>query len=163
MAIAYAITEMSKIVKKTRKPRRMWMREILKRRHLEGTQNILIPKLLSDEFHYKNFLRMDKDSFGFILNLVEPMLFRVDTKWRRCITVSERLTITLLYLATGQMSHYIKSFYFYLSKHTNHLLLTINAIIKLYRCHVSSPNCSAFDSLFLIYFKFILSCLLNYG
>src|ERR1043165_9542505 len=81
--------------------RQIWMREILRRRHEEGTHNLLLPRLMSDGFHYRNFLRMEKDSFVFLLNLIEPMLLRCDTKWRRCISVSERLALTLRYLATG--------------------------------------------------------------
>ena len=67
-----------------------------------STHYALIPQLLSDGFHYKNFLRMEKDSFEFLLNLIEPLLLRADTKWRRSITVSEKLALTLRYFATGR-------------------------------------------------------------
>ena len=103
--IAYATTVIrNELNKKLFKSRRsIWTRQILRRRREEGTHNVLIPQLLSDGFHYKNFLRMDKDSFKFLLNLVEPLLLRADTKWRRSITVSERLAVTLRYLATGRL------------------------------------------------------------
>ena len=103
--IAYAATAITQIVN-SKKQRRAWIRDILRRRREEGTHSVLIPQLVSDGFHYRNFLRMDKESFVFLLRLVEPMLQSVDTRWRRCIPVSERLTLTLRYLATGSHVQY---------------------------------------------------------
>ena len=100
ISCAASAMRIKKLCKPTRR-RRTWTREILRRRSPEGTHNLLIPQLLSDGFHYNNFLRMDKESFEYLLSLVEPVLVRVDTKMRRAITVSERLAVTLRYLATG--------------------------------------------------------------
>ena len=42
--------------KKQRKRKRsIWIRDILRLRNEEGTHSILIPKLLSDDMHYRNF------------------------------------------------------------------------------------------------------------
>lgn len=50
---------------------------------------------------YKNWLRIDEDSFNFLVTLLTPSLQRQDTVMRKAIPVGERLAITLRYLATG--------------------------------------------------------------
>ena len=64
--IAYAATAITQIVN-SKKQRRAWIRDILRRRREEGTHSVLIPQLVSDGFHYRNFLRMDKESFVFLM------------------------------------------------------------------------------------------------
>ena len=79
--IAYAAGVLSISITKRRSTRRKWVRAILHKRNVEGTHNLLLPQLLSDGFHYKNFLRMDKDSYHYLLNLVEPIISK--KKFRR--------------------------------------------------------------------------------
>jgi hypothetical protein len=83
------------------KKRRFWMKEILRKRDTEGTFNLLIPQILSDGEQYRNFFRMSKASFSFLLDIVLPALTRQDTNCRRAIRADEKLAITLRYLATG--------------------------------------------------------------
>lgn len=50
---------------------------------------------------YKNFLRMDNDSFETLLELIRPNIEKQDTNMRQAIPASQRLSITLRYLVTG--------------------------------------------------------------
>lgn len=62
----------------------------------------MVPKLLlSDKAAYRNFLRMDSESFMLLLDKVTPMILRQDTHLRDSITPAERLAATLRFLATG--------------------------------------------------------------
>ncbi|XP_031334657.1 uncharacterized protein LOC116164601 [Photinus pyralis] len=50
---------------------------------------------------YRNFLRMDGESFDYLLELVRPDIEKKDTNMREAIPASQRLSITLRYLASG--------------------------------------------------------------
>jgi hypothetical protein len=51
----------------------------------------------------QNFLRMDMASFNELLELVTPLIKRRDTLIRNSISPAERLTLTLSFLATGEL------------------------------------------------------------
>ena len=102
--IAYAATLLTLIaLKKKRKRRSKWVRNILRKRNEEGVHGILLPKLLDDSVQYKNYFRMDKNTFKELLELIEPDLIRQNTSMRESISVSERLALTLRFLATGRL------------------------------------------------------------
>jgi len=70
-----------------------------------GAHQNLLPELVTtDKMSYKNFLRMDNDSFLLLLEKVTPLITHEDTTMRRSITPSERLSVTLRYLATGTLN-----------------------------------------------------------
>lgn len=48
-----------------------------------------------------DFLRMNSSEFEFILNLVGKNIAKQDTNWRKAINYTERLAVTLRFLATG--------------------------------------------------------------
>ncbi|KAJ8963117.1 hypothetical protein NQ318_018582 [Aromia moschata] len=51
---------------------------------------------------WRNYLRMDEETYIELLNLVTPFIKRKDTIMRTAITPHERLTATLRFLATGR-------------------------------------------------------------
>lgn len=55
----------------------------------------------SEPEDYRNFLRMDQESFDYLLELVQPKIEKKDTNMREAIPASQRLFITLRYLASG--------------------------------------------------------------
>ncbi|XP_054709131.1 uncharacterized protein LOC129218835 [Uloborus diversus] len=61
-----------------------------------------IPITEPDHEGYRRFLRMDTDTFQFLLQKIEPLISKQDTVMRRAIPAGERLAITLRYLATGK-------------------------------------------------------------
>lgn len=110
MAIANAAIEINRVEEEAllARKRRYWMKAILRKRYSEGTFNLLIPQILSDDVQYRNFFRVSKDSFSFLLDIISPVLTKQDTHYRRAIRADEKLAITLRYLATGQC--WVKSF-----------------------------------------------------
>ncbi|KAJ8950512.1 hypothetical protein NQ318_015256 [Aromia moschata] len=55
----------------------------------------------SEPEDYRNFLRMDQESSDYLLELVRPDIEKKDTNMREAISASQRLSITLRYLASG--------------------------------------------------------------
>lgn len=78
------------------------MREILRTRRTEGAYSILIPRLISDKTHFRNYFRMSQDTFEDLLRLVGPEIIRKETIMRQSISPRERLAVTLRFLATGK-------------------------------------------------------------
>lgn len=77
------------------------MKEWLKKRSEFTHERLLNELRTSEPSDFKNFLRLDAESFDELLRLVEPRIKKVDTTMRDAISVSERLSITLRYLASG--------------------------------------------------------------
>jgi hypothetical protein len=113
VVICYTAYMMLKVIKKrTRKKRSHWVKEILMKRKEEGTNAILVPRLISDTAHYRNYFRMSKESFECLYNLVESDIRHLDTRLRKCITPIERLALTLRFLASGNSLLTIEKFHF---------------------------------------------------
>jgi len=55
----------------------------------------------NDQTSYRNFLRMDKESFELLLSKLEPLIVRQNTTMRLSVSPAERLAVTLRFLATG--------------------------------------------------------------
>src|SRR6478609_2113296 len=100
IACAAVLTTM-KILSRRRQRRSLWVRKILQNRKKEGVCGILIPRLLADPFMYRNYLRMDVSAFEFLLNCIQPIICFKNTKLRKCISPSDKLILTLRYLATS--------------------------------------------------------------
>ena len=82
--------------------RRYWVRPWINRRDTYGAYNALLKELSNeDQKGYKNFLRMDLNSFNELLHLVEPHIKKQDSLMRKPISPAERLELTLRFLVTG--------------------------------------------------------------
>ena len=88
-----------------RRRRKWWISPLIEKRSQEGTVEILLTKALSHGFHYKNYLRLDKATFRFLLSEIEPLLTRRATHLRRPVSAAHRLAVTLRFLATGLSSY----------------------------------------------------------
>ena len=84
-----------------RKKRSVWVREILCKRLQEGAHHLLIPQLMFDGQHYNKFFRLSRRDYAYLLDKVSPIIVRRNTSMRQSISPSERLDVTLRYLATG--------------------------------------------------------------
>ena len=49
-----------------------------------------------------NFLRMSAEDFDYLLDMIKHKIIKQDTKMRCGISASERLSVTLRFLATGK-------------------------------------------------------------
>ena len=85
------------------RPKRKDPRWRYKERKISGhyTKLVLRSRTLRDTETFKDFLRMTPETFDSLLRLIGPSLLRQDTKMKEAISPSERLAVTLRYLATG--------------------------------------------------------------
>ncbi|XP_065363219.1 putative nuclease HARBI1 [Calliphora vicina] len=101
-AAAAVILEEEKSQYNNKKPRQ-WVREWVRRRNDEGCCSKLLKELrLETPSLYSNFLRMNSSDFDYLLKLVTPLIKKQTTKLRQPISPTERLAVTLRYLATGE-------------------------------------------------------------
>lgn len=84
--------------RKTKK-RRCWVRSSLLSRE-KYCENTLYGEL-RDDGNIKNFLRMSSTDIEYLINNVGPKIKKEDTAFRNSISVIERLSITLRFLASG--------------------------------------------------------------
>ncbi|CAL1274040.1 unnamed protein product, partial [Larinioides sclopetarius] len=96
------------IQKREKKKRKVWTRKwLLRRKALGCYENLMRELALEDSESYRRWLRMDVESFEYLLAKIEPLIKRMDTNMRQCISAGERLALTLRYLATGNRNLYI--------------------------------------------------------
>ena len=84
--------------------RRKWSKDWFLKRETYGHVNLLQELRVNEPEDFRNFLRMDAPSFDELLGLVEPLIRKEDTVMRPSIPPSERLSITLRYLASGNLT-----------------------------------------------------------
>lgn len=97
-AASYLVITLNR--RKRRKKPRWWRRELYV--NSEEVQNVFFNKLLADdEALFKNFTRMSKEDFDFLLEKVSPIIRKCDTNFRDAIPTYVRLLLTLRYLASG--------------------------------------------------------------
>lgn len=85
------------IIKKKEK-RKVWIKKLYQNRNQYG--NSLLKELTIDH-SVSNFTRMSAGDIEYLCSLVAMKIKKCDTNYREAITVSERVLITLRYLATG--------------------------------------------------------------
>lgn len=85
-----------------RKKRRWWSRPWIMRREKFGASARLLQELQEEDPEtYRNVLRMSAPKFQELLELVEPLIKKQNTKLREALPCKMKLEITLRYLATG--------------------------------------------------------------
>ncbi|CAH2003155.1 unnamed protein product [Acanthoscelides obtectus] len=100
------ITKERKNVELKNKNRRMWVRSWISRRQDSGFFAQLVKELHSEDMNsYANFLRMSNKDYEYLLQKVEPLIRKQDTHLRLAISPSERLMLTLRFLASGDSYH----------------------------------------------------------
>jgi hypothetical protein len=82
------------------KKKRRWMKEWLKKNKYTH-ENLLKDLKLNEPSDFQNFLRLDATSFDELLKMITSRIEKKDTTMRDAIPPSQRLSITLRYLATG--------------------------------------------------------------
>lgn len=95
--------------RKTRRtPRRFWENTLAKRRKLYGLAGLMKDVKVNDiglsgemRSMFYTFCRMTASDFELLINLVAPAITRKVTYCRTPLSVEERLSVTLRFLATG--------------------------------------------------------------
>ena len=79
-----------------RQRRLLWVRDWLLRRN-EGSQfsNLLQELSVEDHASFQNYMRLDRDQFREMLELVTPLIIKQDANMRCVLTPQERLAVTL--------------------------------------------------------------------
>jgi len=86
--------------------RRWWVRDWLCRRPIHGQYDALLAELrLEDLKAFKNFLRMEPDTFHLLLQRLEDRIAKQTTNYRSSVPAGLRLAVTLRFLATGDNYH----------------------------------------------------------
>ena len=99
-------------IQRRKRPRKKWVRAWIQRRRKHGAHHALMQELSAEDPEgFRNFLRMDTKDFQELLRKVTPLIQRQDTNMREAISSSERLSITLRYLATGDSYHSLEYLY----------------------------------------------------
>ena len=98
IAVALAIEEETDVPKRKRAK---WSKEWFLQRSKFGHTELLLELSHNEPSDFKNFLRMDIDTYNELLKMVEPLIVKQTTNMRQPISPTERLSITLRYLATG--------------------------------------------------------------
>lgn len=75
-----------------------WRLERLER----GSFSFLMNDLSSDAPSFVNYIRMNAETFNYILGKIEKDIKKEDTLMRKSISPAEKLAATLRYLATGE-------------------------------------------------------------
>jgi hypothetical protein len=128
--------------RKRRKIRSISVKPWIATREVDGAFHKLLRDLLSDPYHYKNFLRMDLVTFESLLAEVEPLIRKQDTVMRNSICPAEQLAVTLRFLATGE-SYTSLQYQFRIGKGTLSAMIpnVCNAIsTSLASRYISCPN-----------------------
>lgn len=87
-----------------KKKRTVWVQPWLQLRPTEGACQKILLEFRDVEGQKKilvNFLRMEEETFQYLLDLVTPIIAKQDTNMRKSIEPSQRLCVTLRFLATG--------------------------------------------------------------
>ncbi|XP_002162517.3 uncharacterized protein LOC100197499 [Hydra vulgaris] len=127
MAVILLILKRRKRIKKRK--HQFWVRELFKKRVQQGAFSSLVKemKLFDKEFFYR-YLRMSPDRLEHLLSLIGSSLTKKYCPSRDSICPSQRLIITIRYLATGE-SQQTQSFYFRVGRATV--------------CHIIEETCCA--------------------
>ncbi|XP_053959200.1 uncharacterized protein LOC128863853 [Anastrepha ludens] len=86
-----------------KRAKREWIKEWRKNRCDRGSFAFLNKELLvHDEQSYRNFLRVSKSQFDYLLSLIANEIQRSDSTMRAAIPAAEKLALTLRFLSTGE-------------------------------------------------------------
>ena len=96
-AAAYLILANGNKRRKRKKPR-WWIRDLFVKS--SDNRKEFFEKLISSSL-FKNFTRMSRQDFDYLVEKVTPWVKKADTNCRDAIPVQVRVLLTLRYLATG--------------------------------------------------------------
>lgn len=99
------LTELKKV--KRKRKQRVWMKESLKRDQFNHDRLVAELKI-SSAVDYRNYVRMDADTFCELLEKIRPLFEKKYTFMRKPITADQRLLFTLRYIVSGDSFEELK-------------------------------------------------------
>uniref|UniRef100_A0A8C4H3D8 DDE Tnp4 domain-containing protein n=1 Tax=Dicentrarchus labrax TaxID=13489 RepID=A0A8C4H3D8_DICLA len=87
---------------KARRRRRSWVRETNQARPEQGEFHRLVRELRLDGGRFQTHFRLSVEQFDGLLHRVGPLIRAVETNYRKPISPSQRLSICLRYLVSGE-------------------------------------------------------------
>ena len=81
--------------------RKMWTKRWILRRKQGAYDNLIRELNVEDPETFRQYHRLDRESFEDILQLISPHISKQDTQLRLSLNARERLAVTLRFLATG--------------------------------------------------------------
>nr|XP_034192159.1 uncharacterized protein LOC117609659 [Osmia lignaria] len=88
--------------RRTNQDKRWWISQMYKNRATSSGEKVIRDLQIEASGHFKNFVRMSSEDFEFLINAIGPKIQKNYTRFRKAeMTVKERLSITLRFLATG--------------------------------------------------------------
>ncbi|XP_047135391.1 uncharacterized protein LOC101237669 [Hydra vulgaris] len=142
LALCNTLLDLRTLQSKKKRKHKFWIRFLFKNRYEKGAFNTLIPELrLHDREFFYRFYRMSPERYEHLLSMVAPSITKKPCRSRQTLSPSERLTVTLRYLATGD-SQLTQAFYFRLGRTT---VCNINETTKaiwdvLKPCYLKAPS-----------------------
>ena len=102
--MAYLFSDDDHQKRKVPRPRSVWVRDWLRSRQEKGACSLLLQELkLSDSVDdFRRYLRMDCDTYGFILEAIRQRITLKTTRFREPISPEVQLSVVLRYMATGE-------------------------------------------------------------
>lgn len=101
--VVYKLIKKKHEILKMKRKKQLWVRNWIAKRYEEGVHAKLLKEIgVEDTISYENFIRMSKTCFDDLLEKITPRIKKKDTRLRKAISPSERLTLTLRFLATGK-------------------------------------------------------------
>ncbi|XP_077111133.1 uncharacterized protein LOC143766998 [Ranitomeya variabilis] len=97
-----AAAERRRMLLQERRRRRLWIHPINELRMTRGVQSTLYLELRHNPHKFYNYVQMRMEHFDYLLEKLEDVIRRQDTRMRLAITPAERLMVTLRFLATGE-------------------------------------------------------------
>lgn len=86
-----------------RRNRTKWVKSWIAQRQVQGVNpKTEIELELNESSDFRHFARLFPDQFHMLEELLTPIIRRQNTNYRDCISVGERLMVTLHFLATGE-------------------------------------------------------------
>lgn len=109
------ITTGYNIIRRNRKRRSIWAKQWLQRRDKLGLGVSLLPELRYEctekPIDFMRYLRIEPKTFDLLLEMIRVDIEKQDTAFRDSVSASDRLAITLRYLATGTFASLLRIFY----------------------------------------------------
>lgn len=89
--------------KRKNKGKRLWVKPWMARKERSIYNNLVQEMRLEDGRGFYDYHRLSKEHFQELLNMISPVIQKENTRLREAIPPEQRLSVTLRYLATGEL------------------------------------------------------------